>query len=126
MAIRNLTGGDIEMQTFTLAPGDKKWIPGPNDKTQLNIVVDDGQGDLVLAAVDPMGTPIAIDLYKLHNMQTVAPLLPPGHVQLIGNEPNIRGPIDVYGSLAEVGVTGPCSLYLENAGASGTITVSLH
>ena len=109
------------MQTFSLKPGEHIWVAGPNQDTQFNAVADFGTAVLTLAAAKfDDGSPIVLN---------------PSSFTLAGNQPFVRGPIQAFGTLGQLGVTTPCSLYLENStppqpGAidvwGPVITVTLH
>jgi hypothetical protein len=90
--------GEVEMQTFFIKVGDPVlWIPGPNQATQFNLACDRGVADVQLYASDVTGAPVTLDPQK-------------SGFQLQGNEPNVRGPVQVFGSLSELGVVGPVTL----------------
>src|SRR5579864_138190 len=86
------------MQTFFIKAGDPVlWIPGPNQITLFNLVADKSTVDVQLYATNTDGKPVPLDPAKTG-------------FQLQGNLPNVHGPIQVFGSLADLGVSGPVTL----------------
>jgi hypothetical protein len=107
------------MQSFFIKVGDPVlWIPGPNQVTQFNLVADKGAVDVQLYASDVAGNPVALDPNK-------------SGFQLQGNLPNVHGPVQVFGSLADLGVSGPVTLGIQatqdpTCFADAVVTLSLH
>ncbi len=100
---------EIDMQSFDLAPGELRFIGGPDEKTNWNAVALAGD------------TTVRVFCYALNGKVLGAT----GVLTLNGNQPGVSGPNQQYGTAAQLGATGPCTLGFE-AGPTGSVTVSLH
>ena len=96
-----------QLETFDLSPETTRWVPGPDATTEWNAV--SGQdGVLQVICYDLEG--------RLFDQQD------PGRS---ARGFSLRPQVQVYGTAAELGATGPCTLAFSNQGA-GPITVALH
>lgn len=97
------------LTVFDLAPGQVKWIGGPDQGTLWNAVAASDQSTtLTVIAYELDGTPI----------RTRQGSLP-------GNQPNVKGPGQFYGTASDLGAVGPCTLGFVNDGG-GPCTVTVH
>ena len=96
---------------FTLQPGDTAWYPGPDQNTEFNCLSQGNSGAVTQVRVyasDPQGNALGAVSYA-----TTA------------NRPNVKGPVQGFGSARDVGATGPVSLGFQNMGPDAVI-VTIH
>lgn len=100
-----------KMFTFDLAAGHSKWVPGTDQNTEFNCLSQGQTGaqtQVQVIAYDVQGNPQGSCGYVT-----------------TGNQPNVKGPSQGFGTARDCGATGPCSLGFVNRGPDD-IVVSIH
>lgn len=96
---------------FDLAAGKTKWVPGPDQNTEFNILSQGLTGantNVRVFTYAPNGAPLGVCAFVT-----------------AGNKPNVSGPTQAFGTAAGCGATGPCSLGFQNDGPDDVV-VSIH
>lgn len=98
-----------DVLTFILEAGNSDWLGGPDQNTDWNAVALEGDTTLEVIAYGLDGTPLKSS----------------GLLQLTANQPNVKGPSQQYGSAAQLGAIGPCTLGFV-AGEGGAVRITIH
>lgn len=97
------------LTVFDLAPGQVKWIGGPDQGTNWNAV-----------AASDQSTTLTVITYRLDGTPISSK-----QGSLSGNQPNVKGPSQFFGTASDLGASGPCTLGFVNDGG-GPCTVTIH